>query len=243
MAIVSVVPLCVKLIDFGMAKRVKDLGLSSHSPNRGTFLFMPAEAKDDDWRMVQCDASVDVFATGVTLLACAFGEDFEEIGKVKTHLPPRLVNDLLSDINASWPDATDILTSMLSEDPIERPSCKAILKDPWVRRGISVNDENEALRKALEVSRRDADRWESELEESKEKNAALQEALDESRKEADWERGFADSKQQELEESLEEKGALQKENDRLRSKFLFLLISLVLVFLVLVIGYSNIIGW
>lgn len=195
MAIVSVVPLCVKLIDFGMAKRVEDLGLSSHSPNRGTFLFMPAEAKDYDWRMVslQYGASVDVFALGATLLACAFGADFEEIGNVD-HLSPRLVNDLLSGINASWPDATGILAQMLSEDPIERPSCDAILEDPWVRKGISENDENEALRKALE--------------ESKEENAALQEALDDSRRVAD--------------------------------KFLFLLVSLVLVFLVLAIGYSNV---
>ena len=156
---------------------------------------------------MQYGASVDVFALGATLLACAFGADFEEIGNVD-HLSPRLVNDLLSGINASWPDATGILAKMLSEDPIERPSCDAILKDPWVRQGISENDENEALRKALEVSRRDADRWESELEESTEENAALQEALDDSRRVAD--------------------------------KFLFLLVSLVLVFLVLAIGYSNV---
>jgi serine/threonine protein kinase len=118
----------VKLLDFGLLQRRNDAALTSSQGFRGTPYTLAPEHLDDD---AEIHGSSDIYSLGVTLYFAATGsypfagDSVVEILRNHTSGEHDRLDELRDDLNSEF---VDLVESMLSRDPKERPSAATLAK-------------------------------------------------------------------------------------------------------------------
>ena len=126
--IFSLNPPILKVTDFGLAKKYGDDASAANHTAVGTPLYGAPEQCTGNYGL-----PVDVFALGIMTALSASTCNLDL--KVEERLFVATTN-----VRRMWPRAT-ILLHMIAEDPSKRPTISAVLRDPWIRQGISNSED------------------------------------------------------------------------------------------------------